>query len=170
MPFQYIPAFKYRGVIDQFSGEYAFLSNFYQGTVKYRGITFTTAEHAYQCQKIPEKLWHKINSIKLARNAKLAVKTMLHDKDRGFAWDQAAWDAKKVDIMLEVLLRKFSNLGLWALLDRTSPAELVEGNTWNDKFWGVPVDRHGFRTKPGENMLGKLLMHIRDDLKWEDYK
>lgn len=170
MPFQYIPAIKYRGVVDKFAGEYEFLSNFYQGAVKYKGISFNTAEHAYQCQKIPEKLWHKINAIKTAKNAKMAVKVMLGDPARGFVWNQAEWDAKKVDIMLEILLRKFSNMMHRDRLEMTAPAELIEGNTWGDKFWGVPVDRHGFRTKPGENMLGKLLMHIRDDMKWEDYK
>lgn len=148
--------------IDRFIDEYEFLSNYYQGKVKFRGITFTTAEHAYQCQKIPERLWARINAIKLARNAKRTVKSLLVDPNRGFPWDQSAWDAKKVDIMREVLKAKFSHPMLWDMLRDTAPAELIEGNTWKDKFWGVPIDHHGFRTGTGQNWLGRLLMEIRD--------
>ena len=40
-----------------------------------------------------------------------------------------------------------------ALMD-TGDAELIEGNNWNDTFWGVC-------NNAGENNLGKLLMKIR---------
>lgn len=40
----------------------------------------------------------------------------------------------------------------------TGDAELIEGNNWGDTFWGVCNGR-------GENMLGKLLMEIRDYLR-----
>lgn len=36
----------------------------------------------------------------------------------------------------------------------TSPAELIEGNTWGDRFWGV-CNGKGF------NHLGRLLMQRR---------
>jgi predicted NAD-dependent protein-ADP-ribosyltransferase YbiA (DUF1768 family) len=39
----------------------------------------------------------------------------------------------------------------------TGDCELVEGNTWGDKFWGVCDGE-------GENHLGKLLMKIRAEL------
>ena len=37
--------------INKFSGEYDFLSNFYQSNVLYEGITYTTNEHAFQAAK-----------------------------------------------------------------------------------------------------------------------
>lgn len=40
----------------------------------------------------------------------------------------------------------------------TDDAELVEGNTWGDRYWGV-VDG------VGENRLGKLLMERRAELR-----
>jgi hypothetical protein len=36
----------------------------------------------------------------------------------------------------------------------TGDAELVEGNTWGDEFWGVCNGR-------GSNQLGRLLMEVR---------
>lgn len=42
----------------------------------------------------------------------------------------------------------------------TGDAELVEGNTWNDTWWGVNAT-----TGKGKNMLGRLLMQVREELR-----
>ena len=39
----------------------------------------------------------------------------------------------------------------------TGDAELVEGNTWNDTYWGVC-------NGVGHNHLGKILMQVRQEL------
>ena len=39
----------------------------------------------------------------------------------------------------------------------TEDEELIEGNTWNDTYWGVCRG-------VGENHLGKLLMEVREML------
>jgi predicted NAD-dependent protein-ADP-ribosyltransferase YbiA (DUF1768 family) len=57
--------------------------------------------------------------------------------------------------MEQLLRQKFAGPRAF-LLAATSPAELIEGNTWHDTFWGVC---DGI----GENNLGRLLMKIRDD-------
>ena len=60
---------------------------------------------------------------------------------------------------MESILRvKFSDDKLKNKLIDTYPAELIEGNTWNDKFWGVDIN-----TSIGENNLGKILMKLRDE-------
>ena len=64
---------------------------------------------------------------------------------------------------MEGLLRKkFSDPSLKNLLDNTKGIELVEGNTWKDTFWGVYNGN-------GKNMLGKLLMKIRDTINNQNY-
>lgn len=157
-------AVKYVGQISRFTGDSAFLSNFYQVAVRYKSYLFPSSEHAYQAGKIPKHLWHKIIKIKSAANAKRAVHAMLNDSARSFAWSQLEWDKKKLDIMREILREKFKNPLLRAMLKDTAPAELIEGNTWNDRFWGVPITNSGELTKTGENWLGKILMEIRDEL------
>ena len=60
-----------------------------------------------------------------------------------------------MDVMRAVLAAKFSDPDLQACLIATGDAELVEENTWGDRFWG--------RTRGvGKNMLGHLLMELRD--------
>jgi N-glycosidase YbiA len=68
------------------------------------------------------------------------------------------WEVVKVGIMEQCLRSKFAGSELRSLLLSTGDAELVEGNTWNDRFWGVCRGK-------GQNHLGKLLMRIRSELR-----
>ena len=45
------------------------------------------------------------------------------------------------------------------LIEMTGNSTLIEGNWWNDRFWGVDS-----KTGIGENHLGKLLMELRAEL------
>jgi predicted NAD-dependent protein-ADP-ribosyltransferase YbiA (DUF1768 family) len=61
--------------------------------------------------------------------------------------------------MWEILQAKFAqHPDLVAKLIATEDEEIVEGNTWNDKFWGV-CDGEGM------NHLGIMLMAIREESK-----
>jgi hypothetical protein len=61
--------------------------------------------------------------------------------------------------MRELLAKKFAlGTSLAKQLKATAPAELIEGNTWSDTFWGqCPI---GY----GQNTLGVLLMERRGEL------
>jgi ribA/ribD-fused uncharacterized protein len=66
------------------------------------------------------------------------------------------WDDVKLGIMRDLVSRKFKqNKDLRLMLEATGDQELVEGNTWNDTFWGVCNGE-------GCNWLGKILMEVRD--------
>ena len=67
------------------------------------------------------------------------------------------WNDKRILFMERVLEAKFRDPELRALLLATEDAELVEGNTWNDTFWGVCKGN-------GRNELGKALMRLRDKI------
>ena len=61
--------------------------------------------------------------------------------------------------MEELVRRKFqSSISLRLQLWSTGDKELIEGNTWNDTYWGVC-------NGVGRNQLGKTLMKIREELK-----
>ena len=62
--------------------------------------------------------------------------------------------------MRQVIDAKFSAPKLAKLLDQTGDAELLEGNSWNDKIWGVDSI-----TLQGQNQLGKILMAKREQLR-----
>lgn len=153
--------------IDRFEGDFLFLSNFYEGKVFLWQQVFHSAEHAYQWAKahkyIPSDKLARLMSIPTPGKFKKAIKLELTDPAYGFyPKGNDEWETIKVGIMREILEKKFSNMLLRDRLERTAPAELIEGNSHHDAFWGQPLDRHGNRTKPGKNMLGKLLMEIRD--------
>ena len=60
--------------------------------------------------------------------------------------------------------RGFDDSGMrdWAIelreqLLATGEAQLIEGNTWNDTFWGVCKGK-------GQNWLGRILVEVREEL------
>ena len=60
--------------------------------------------------------------------------------------------------MFDLVLEKFKqNPELKQKLLETGNQELIEGNTWNDTFWGVCNGQ-------GQNWLGKILMLARSEL------
>lgn len=143
-----------REPITAFKDEYRFLSNFYDGIIDLKGKMFASAEHAFQCCKTRDPEWQK--RIQLARSPRearvLGRECPMRDD----------WEAIKVTIMRHVLAAKFPEVGVLSdKLHLTSTAELIEGNTWDDRFWGAVWDGEKW---VGENMLGKLLMERRAQL------
>jgi predicted NAD-dependent protein-ADP-ribosyltransferase YbiA (DUF1768 family) len=64
------------------------------------------------------------------------------------------WEGKRIKIMINLLLQKFSSEELSTRLQETSGKTLIEGNTWGDTLWGVTDG-------VGRNILGLILMEIR---------
>ena len=64
----------------------------------------------------------------------------------------------KVKLMFDLVTEKFKqNPELKQKLLETGNQELIEGNTWNDTFWGVCNGQ-------GQNWLGKILMLVRSEI------
>ena len=138
-------------MISSFRDEYFFLSNFYPVEIKLDGIVYPNAETAFQAQKtldVEER--RKFSMLKNPVQAKrLGRKVKLRDD----------WKEVKLDIMTEIVSQKFlQHPHLIEMLLQTGDEELVEGNKWGDRFWGVCKGK-------GENHLGKILMKIRDAYK-----
>jgi predicted NAD-dependent protein-ADP-ribosyltransferase YbiA (DUF1768 family) len=68
---------------------------------------------------------------------------------------RADWHDVKVKVMKQVLRVKFSDPVLRAQLQNVQGI-IQEDNTWNDTFWGVCNHK-------GKNVLGEILMEIRDE-------
>lgn len=66
------------------------------------------------------------------------------------------WYSYKFIIMEYELIKKFSDPVLMEKLLSTGDKLLVENNTWGDRIWGV-------YNGVGKNLLGKMLMNIRDE-------
>ncbi|MBQ8497885.1 MAG: NADAR family protein [Clostridia bacterium] len=139
-------------VINKFREEYFFLSNFYKAPVEYHGLRYLNNEAAFQAQKcLSDEEKQQFLFTDPARAKRLGRKVSL----------RADWETVKVGIMEDIVRAKFTqNPDLKELLLATGDTELVEGNTWNDTFWGVNI-----QSGKGQNHLGKILMKIRKELR-----
>ena len=133
------------------SGNFGFLSNLYPCKVKFEGSVFRNSEEAYQFGKPKDKAIAEwiVNAPKPHLCA-IAAHSLL-------AFDiKPNWSKIKVERMRQVLKAKFSqNLELMKQLLETKGFSLVEDSK-TDSFWGVGKKGNG------KNMLGQLLMELRD--------
>ena len=137
-----------RSVIDSFSGEYRFLSNFYPSPLNHERISYKHVEGAYQAAKTLDHNIRRTMQNMTPVEAK-RVGQMLDIRDD--------WEVIKIEIMYECLRNKFFDRVLRKKLLATGDTELIEGNYWGDTFWGVCKG-------VGENHLGKLLMKVRQEI------
>ena len=148
--------------IDSFTGEYRFLSNFWTGNPFPYGtirdangdespLIWLTAEHLFQAMK---------STSPAARFTIHRCSTPAAAKRRGRQLQvRSDWETFRIDAMKATLYAKFRDQEMRAKLLATGDTTLIEGNTWGDTFWGqCPVGN-------GENMLGQLLMSLREELR-----
>lgn len=164
----------HREVISSFTGKYRPLSNFWYADVYpfWWPLTlpaFPSNEHAFQAWKVDpnnraytdreKNVWNWLDMVENIRSASSA--TAAKTKGRSIISIRPDWEDLKVDVMrylVQLKFRRHSNL-LQLLLD-TGDADLIEGNTWGDQFWGATWDKDFGWT--GLNWLGTLLMEERE--------
>lgn len=138
-------------MISSFKGEYEFLSNFYPLRIVYNGIAYASVEAAFQAQKTLNKEERLKFTYLTPSEAKKAGRRVTLRPD---------WEYVKLMIMEDLIRIKFSNSILREKLLMTEDSELIEGNYWNDYYWGVCNGR-------GLNYLGIILMNIREEIQNE---
>ena len=139
-------------MIDKFRGKYWFLSNFYESPIEDENIIYPTVEHYFQAQKT----LNREEKLKIAKASKPA-KAKKMGRQVNLRKD---WEDIKLQVMEKALRQKFQDPALCEKLIATGDEELVEGNPWGDRYWGVCKGS-------GKNKLGKLLMKIRKELQAE---
>lgn len=132
------------------------LSNFSAFMVRWKGRLFATSEQAYHWEKFPDNQ-NLRSAILMADSAHAAFKLAEAAKDQR----RGDWDRVKVEIMLDILRAKAAQHEyVRRKLLATGDRELVE-NSWRDDFWGWGPNRDG------KNMLGRLWMEVRAELRAE---
>ncbi|MFH1216476.1 MAG: NADAR domain-containing protein [Pseudomonadota bacterium] len=162
------------------SFKYTPLSNFHLIPIQWKGVMFPSVEHAYQMSKfyanvskklpsnVVKKLAAKFENLvpdlfeifKSSSRKPSEIKRIANDLAK-LGLVRADWDAVRVEIMIELLLKKFSHQKMKNYLIQTEPQYLVEGNDWEDTFWGACPERDKLR---GRNVLGLILMNIRSKI------
>lgn len=137
-------------MINEFKGKYFFLSNFYSTPVMYEDLLYQNSEAAFQSAKILDIERRKQFTNLDPSTAKKKGRNVILRHD---------WEKIKDKVMEDCVRDKFTrNFELKQKLLNTENKELVEGNTWGDIYWGICQGR-------GKNMLGKILMKVREELK-----
>ncbi|AJF40852.1 hypothetical protein AVV29_gp126 [Vibrio phage phi 3] len=137
--------------ITSFRGKYSFLSNMYLVPVEYNGIVYASSENLYQ-------------SFKSNIDAEVRMLAKIEPKQAKSYWKTAPvrcpnFFKERLNYMYIAVKAKFDQHPiLKAKLLETGDAELLEGNWWKDRFWGVD-----YETLEGQNNLGKILMRLRDE-------
>ena len=128
------------------------------------GEEVPTVEHAYQAEKFADE-GSKATIIAEVTGQKAKRKAdQLQAEGRMIIPN---WSYLRVDIMRSFVYQKFTRseeLG-HRLID-TGDEEIIEGNTWEDTFWGVypTVNRELTPQSEGLNWLGRILMETRTEL------
>ena len=138
-------------MIDSFTGEYRFLSNFYPCEITIDGVTCPSLEHAYQVTKTndPTEKFTIASATTPGKAKRMGQKVHL----------RSDWEQVKVQIMTVLVRQKFGqNRDLRQKLLDTGDEELVEGNRWGDRYWGISGGS-------GQNWLGRILMQVRGELR-----
>ena len=141
-----------------FRRPYSFLSNFSRGELFVDGESCATVEHAYQMQKTLDPAARE--SIRLKGDPKWAKQSA---STKSFPL-RDGWSEMSLGVMRSLLEQKFTcHSKLAAQLLATGDKIIAEGNTWDDRRWGVCQDEDGVWR--GENLLGVLLMEVRTKLR-----
>lgn len=133
--------------------EYGCFSNFSPHGFTLKGQWWPTSEHYFQAQKFPGTEHEQ--AVRQAKTPKQAAE-MGRERSRPLRRD---WERVKDQIMLEAVRQKFrAHADIRDILLGTGDEELVE-NAPGDYYWGCGADGSG------RNMLGKILMQVRAELR-----
>jgi ribA/ribD-fused uncharacterized protein len=135
-------------LINEFRGKYYFLSNFSPSKIELNGFVFDNGESAFHSFKDMSRQSEFVGLDPSKAKAKGRRVNLRQD-----------WEQVKDNIMYDVVKAKFTqNEDLKEKLLATGDEYLIEGNTWFDVYWGVCNGK-------GNNMLGKILMMVRKELR-----
>lgn len=132
---------------------YGNFSNFAPYPIRLKGRTWPTSEHYFQAQKFAGTEHEE--AIRKARSPMIAAR-MGRSRRLPLRRD---WERVKDAVMREAVLAKFTQHDeLRMILLETGDARIVE-HTENDDYWGDGGDGRG------RNMLGTILMSVREELR-----
>ena len=135
--------------------EYYVFDNFSSFQVEYKGKVYPTSEHAYQSSKFINTDKELAERIRNAKSAHEALKLAEANSEKM----EKNWDDIKLGVMKEILHCKVSQHEyVKKKLLQSGNREIVE-DSWRDDYWGWGEDRKG------KNMLGKLWMEVRSEIR-----
>ena len=147
--------------------ETRWLSNMAYVNIEHDGIVYPSTENFYQAMK-----YCKTDMVEGADGNKIPIRVFISkltpSESKRFSKENRmtnvpAFDDNKIKIMRVAQRQKYSQEPFRSKLLATGDAHLEEGNWWKDSFWGTDI-----KTREGKNMLGRLIMQVRDELRAQE--
>jgi hypothetical protein len=133
--------------------EYGEFSNFSKHPFEADGLLWPTSEHYFQAHKFNDEEYRE--KIRTTSSAMIAARLGRSRK----VPIREEWEEVKDEVMFRAVLAKFNaHQDLTELLLSTGEEEIIEKTT-KDYYWGCGTEG------TGKNMLGKILMRVRDELR-----
>jgi ribA/ribD-fused uncharacterized protein len=144
----------FKKVKEEFGG-FSNMSNDFK--VRVNGILMKNTEALYQACRFPDSVEIQREIVKQGSGMSAKMKSR-HFRPQ----TRADWDDVRVDIMRWCVRVKLAQnfIGFGKLLESTGDKPIVE-YSHKDTFWGAILTQEG--VLKGQNVLGKLLMEIRDE-------
>jgi ribA/ribD-fused uncharacterized protein len=134
--------------------EHGCFSNFSPHAIVIDGKRYHTSEHYFQAKKFEGTEYEE--KVRTMHKSPMKVATYARRRDLPLRKD---WEEVKDDVMETAVRTKFSQYQhLKGILIKTGDCEIVEDSP-TDYYWGIGEDGSG------KNMLGKILMKVREELK-----
>src|SRR5262249_50711082 len=135
------------------SDDFGQFSNFAPFPIDLDGQRWPTSEHYFQAQKFEDDAYRqKIRKV----SSPMQAARLGRDRKQKL---RREWESVKVGVMRRAVLAKFTqHEELRTQLLSTGEARIVE-HTENDDYWGDGGDGSG------KNMLGRILMEVREQLR-----
>jgi hypothetical protein len=122
--------------------------------IRLRGIEYPTVENFYQAMKADKS--------EVEVHKRVAGMNPFEAKQYGKIIKlRPDWEEVKLGVMEYALRIKFASGNTWYRKLMETSGEIVEWNTWHDKFWGRCTCNKC--RGEGENHLGNLLMQLRNE-------
>ena len=139
------------GGLSNMSGKYFHLN--------VNGIIIRSSESLYQTCRFP--LYPEIQKEIIENKSPKGSKMISKKYRKEFTRDD--FEEIKVELMYWCLKVKlcFHPLSFGNLLDRTGDKDIVEISN-SDRFWGCVIDKNNAHSVTGQNILGELLMKLRN--------
>ncbi len=132
--------------------EYYVFSNFSSFMIEWKGKVWMTSEHVYHSERFDEEKKKQIHGMRSAHDAFTFAQT--HKISQ-----REDWNDVKVGIMKEILHAKMAQHAYVKKKLLESGDRLLVEDSRCDDFWGWGPN------KDGKNMLGKLWMEVREEVR-----
>lgn len=145
-----------------FTGKWSMIDNFAPTPVTvdigHGKQWYATSEHAFAAAKADSRPGHDLVASQVSPGAAKMKGRRVRLR--------ADWEDVKFDVMWKVLRAKFEqNPEALRVLLETGDRPIYEGNTWDDRIWGVTRSDRQDGSWVGRNALGIQLMALRKELR-----